>query len=437
MVGKFNPDLNPEGGTTPRRRAHDEHGDDPVRVAVLAGGRSSEHDVSLDSAASVREGLTAGRPRRLVGRPRARRQLVVRGRGGGAARRRRAAGRRRGLPGPARALRRGRHRAGAARAARRRPTSARACWPARCAWTRSSSRTSWAAPGLPQVAYWSLDGTRGRGPGRSVGGRATRAGSSRRGWARRSGIARVDAPSELEAAIEAAAAHDPRVIVEASARGIEVECSVLGPTDAPQASQPGEILLAGGEGGWYDYEAKYTPGGMELVVPARIPDAARERVRELAVHRLPPGGLQRAGARGLLRRRRGRAAQRAQHHARLHADERLRQALGPQRRALSRAVRPPGADRDRALRARTPTPVLGTWSAGALSACHAGYDVTHRLHRCTEFPCQTTRHVGDRDVVGELHQHTPHRRLGRPRPRTGGVRAVPDMNGAQIRTIER
>jgi D-alanine-D-alanine ligase len=58
---------------------------------------------------------------------------------------------------------------------------------------------------------------------------------------------------------------------------------VLGPTDAPQASQPGEILLAGGEGGWYDYEAKYSPGGMELVVPARISDAARERVRELAV----------------------------------------------------------------------------------------------------------------------------------------------------------
>ena len=80
-----------------------------------------------------------------------------------------------------------------------------------------------------------------------------------------------------------AAAHDPRVIVEASARGIEVECSVLGPADAPQASQPGEILLAGGEDGWYDYEAKYTPGGMELVVPARISEAARERVRELAV----------------------------------------------------------------------------------------------------------------------------------------------------------
>ena len=64
--------------------------------------------------------------------------------------------------------------------------------------------------------------------------------------------------------------------------GLEVECSVLGNED-PIASQPGEILLGAGESGWYDFEAKYTPGGMELVVPARIPEAVRERVRELAV----------------------------------------------------------------------------------------------------------------------------------------------------------
>ena len=136
--------------------------------------------------------------------------------------------------------------------------------------------------GLPQVAYWSLDGAAGvaladpSAVSYPCWVKPSRLGSS-------VGIARVDAPAELEAAIEAAAAHDPRVIVEATAPGIEVECSVLGPTDAPQASEPGEILLAGGEDGWYDYEAKYTPGGMELVVPARIPEAARVRVRELAV----------------------------------------------------------------------------------------------------------------------------------------------------------
>ena len=75
--------------------------------------------------------------------------------------------------------------------------------------------------------------------------------------------------------------HDPRVIVEAHSGGLEVECSVLGPTDAPKASQPGEIVV-NSETGWYDYEAKYTEGGMELVVPARISAAARERVRHLA-----------------------------------------------------------------------------------------------------------------------------------------------------------
>jgi D-alanine-D-alanine ligase len=99
------------------------------------------------------------------------------------------------------------------------------------------------------------------------------------------GIVRVDERGELAAALEQAFAHDSLVIVEALAPGIEVECGVLGARgsdDAPLASEPGEILLARGEGGWYDYEAKYSAGGMELLVPARISARARERVRELA-----------------------------------------------------------------------------------------------------------------------------------------------------------
>jgi D-alanine-D-alanine ligase len=96
------------------------------------------------------------------------------------------------------------------------------------------------------------------------------------------GIARVTEPGELRPALELAFEHDPLVIVEAAATGLEVECSVLGNRD-PVASQPGEILLASGEQGWYDYEAKYTPGGMQLVIPARLSDEARERVRELAI----------------------------------------------------------------------------------------------------------------------------------------------------------
>jgi D-alanine-D-alanine ligase len=96
------------------------------------------------------------------------------------------------------------------------------------------------------------------------------------------GITRVAAADELAAALDGAFEHDPMVIVEAAAAGLEVECSVIGNLE-PIASEPGEILLAAGERGWYDYEAKYTPGGMQLIVPARITPRARERVRALAL----------------------------------------------------------------------------------------------------------------------------------------------------------
>jgi D-alanine-D-alanine ligase len=109
------------------------------------------------------------------------------------------------------------------------------------------------------------------------------------------GIARVASAEELPGALEAAFAHDPLVIVEAAAGGLEVECSVIGNGD-PIASEPGEIVLTAGDGGWYDYEAKYTPGGMELIVPARISATARERVRGLAVE-----VFRRSGCSGLAR----------------------------------------------------------------------------------------------------------------------------------------
>ena len=92
------------------------------------------------------------------------------------------------------------------------------------------------------------------------------------------GISKVSREEELPRALEAAFAHDPLVIVEAMAHGMEVECSVLGNED-PEASLPGEIVV---QAEWYDYEAKYQPGGMELVIPARISAQARGRVRELA-----------------------------------------------------------------------------------------------------------------------------------------------------------
>ena len=94
------------------------------------------------------------------------------------------------------------------------------------------------------------------------------------------GIAKVSEAGGLAPALDAAFAHDPCVIVEAMSAGVEVECSVLGATRAPQASEPGEIVIATE---WYDFAAKYEPGGMELRVPARISGVARERLRAMAV----------------------------------------------------------------------------------------------------------------------------------------------------------
>ncbi len=94
------------------------------------------------------------------------------------------------------------------------------------------------------------------------------------------GISKAWSEADLDAALAHAFEHDPVALVERYSEGLEVECSVLGHRD-PVASQPGEIVLSKAD--WYDYEAKYEPGGMELVVPARIPDAQLEEVRRLAV----------------------------------------------------------------------------------------------------------------------------------------------------------
>ncbi len=93
------------------------------------------------------------------------------------------------------------------------------------------------------------------------------------------GISKVGIAEELPAALALSFAHDPVAIVERMATGIEVECSVIGNRE-PLASSPGEIVA---HADWYDYEAKYTPGGMELIVPPRLADGVIERVRELAV----------------------------------------------------------------------------------------------------------------------------------------------------------
>ncbi len=93
------------------------------------------------------------------------------------------------------------------------------------------------------------------------------------------GISKVSAHEQLPGALAAAWEHDPVAIVEAMSHGMEVECSLLG-NEAPEASLPGEIVL---HADWYDQSAKYEPGGMELVVPARLPEQVKERVREMAI----------------------------------------------------------------------------------------------------------------------------------------------------------
>ncbi len=120
------------------------------------------------------------------------------------------------------------------------------------------------------------------------------------------GIVKVDASDGLEGALAQAFDHDELAIVEAAAAGLEVECGVLGvlagelEPNLPAhdharalASEPGEIVFAGR---FYDFAAKYSPGGMELRIPAGISASARDRVRSLAL-----GAFQAAGCEGLAR----------------------------------------------------------------------------------------------------------------------------------------
>jgi D-alanine-D-alanine ligase len=130
--------------------------------------------------------------------------------------------------------------------------------------------------GVPQVGFCEAGAEGWREDARALGlpvwVKPARLGSS-------VGITRVTSlEDELEGAVEAAHRHDPRVIIEAHGDGREVECSVLG-NDEPVVSPPGEIVA---HADWYDYEAKYDEGGMELVVPARIDATETARVRELA-----------------------------------------------------------------------------------------------------------------------------------------------------------
>jgi D-alanine-D-alanine ligase len=246
-----------------------------MRVAVLSGGRSSEHDVSLRSGDSVARGLeAAGHEALPVTISRAGKwtcegsgvQLVP---GGGLLD------------------------CGAAFPALHGPFGEDGSIQGLLEWLdipyvgsdvlasatcidKLTLKRLFAQAGVPQVDFVGVgeDGWRERcaGFGLPLWVKPSRLGSS-------VGISRVvSLGEELDRAVELALGHDPRVIVEASARGREVECSVLG-NDSVQTSLPGEIVA---DAEWYDFEAKYGEGGMELAVPAELDDGQVSWIRELA-----------------------------------------------------------------------------------------------------------------------------------------------------------
>jgi D-alanine-D-alanine ligase len=93
------------------------------------------------------------------------------------------------------------------------------------------------------------------------------------------GIAKVRSRQELETALDNAAGFDRRLIVEAGVVAREVECAVLG-NDQPQASVIGEITY---DSDFYDYETKYTEGKADLLIPAPLPDAISCQIQDMAL----------------------------------------------------------------------------------------------------------------------------------------------------------
>jgi len=246
-----------------------------MRVAVLSGGRSSEHEVSLRSGAAVARGLREGGHEAVE---------VTIGRDGGWSA---AGGTVELVPGGgllgAEAVFPALHGAFGEDGSIQGllewldvPYVGSDVLSSAICMDKLTLKRLFAAHGVPQVAFTAVEGNDWWGRCEQMGAplwvKPSRMGSS-------VGISRVTELGQLDAAVELALRHDPRVIVEGNASGREVECSVLGNAE-PQASLPGEIVA---QGVWYDFEAKYTEGGMELRVPAPIGEEAVERVRELAV----------------------------------------------------------------------------------------------------------------------------------------------------------
>ena len=280
-VGKLQPRPEPGSRAHPDRHAH--AGSHSLRAAVLCGGRSSEHDVSLNSGAAVRAGVAAAGHdvvdvllRRDGGWECGGEELSLTPGGGllgadvvfpvlhGPF----------GEDGTVQGL----------LELLDVPYVGAGVLASSLCMDKVVFKDVVGAAGIPQVGYLAVREAHWRGARAEVLGelealglpvfvKPARLGSS-------VGIAKVSRAADLAAALESAFAHDPLVIVEAFSDGLEIECAVLG-NSAPEASVAGEIVLTSAD--WYDYEAKYTPGAMELVVPARISDSVTAAVRALAV----------------------------------------------------------------------------------------------------------------------------------------------------------
>ncbi|WP_258066855.1 D-alanine--D-alanine ligase family protein [Arthrobacter sp. GMC3] len=100
------------------------------------------------------------------------------------------------------------------------------------------------------------------------------------------GISKVDTPEGLDAAIAEARVHDLKLVIEAGIVGREIECAVLEGrgSEAPRVSQPGEVtMMDGAHHDFYDFEAKYVQGdAVNLSCPADMPEVDIARVREQA-----------------------------------------------------------------------------------------------------------------------------------------------------------
>ena len=243
-----------------------------MRVAVLAGGRSSEHKVSLASAGSVREGLAEG-GHEVVD--------VRLGRDGswaidGESLRLAPAGGLAGADAVFPVLHGPFGEDGTIQGLLELldvPYVGAGVLASSVAMDKAVFKDLMAAHGIPQVEYEvARQGARPSLPA-PVFVKPARLGSS-------VGISKARTVDEIGAALATAFEHDPVALIERFSDGLEVECSVLGHSQ-PVASEPGEIVITSAD--WYDYEAKYEPGGMELVVPARVPEPVRAEVRRLAV----------------------------------------------------------------------------------------------------------------------------------------------------------